>query len=119
MGSPDALYDYQLYQFVRWLYIESIQSDLAAALCRDWAFDQNRSTWLRSYCVAYLGEHGDASDLDNLEESLSEAHTAVEKADIISAIRKMEVSRRNATYGRAEAEGGLAARAVRFCKSAA
>lgn len=118
MGSPDAQYDYQLYQFVRWLYVENLQSDPAAALCRDWAFDQNRSTWLRSYCVAYLGEHGDASDLDNLEESLSEAHTAVEKADIISAIRKMEVSRRNATYGRAEAEDGLAARAVRFCKSA-
>jgi len=44
------------------------------------------------------------ANFDNLEASLAEARGPIDKSDIVSAIRNMEISRRNAIYGRIEAQ---------------
>lgn len=116
MGSNDAIYDYQLYQVVRWFFQERIRSDHVLALCRVWAHDQNRPVWLRSYCMAYIGRYGDRSDLEDLEAMYSRLGTPLERADAIAALRDMELTRRNAFYRYAEAEGGLVGRAVAAAK---
>lgn len=116
-GESAALYDYQLYQLVRWFHTEGLQSDAVTALCRIWSFDHNRPPWLRSYAIAYLGANGDGSDLENLEDYIVRAGSSTEKADVVAAIADMETSRRNAVYGRLSTEGGLPARAVAVCKS--
>ncbi len=120
MGSSGAsLYDYQLYQLLRWFHLEGLASPAVTALCRAWAFDHNRPVWLRSYAVAYLGENGDGGDLENLEDYIVRAGSGIEKADVAAALESLEIARRNAVYGRLAVEGGLAARAVAVCKSTA
>lgn len=112
----DALYDYQLYEFVRWFFQRGTRVDKMLAFCRLWVYDRNRPIWLRSYCMAYIGSHGDRSDLENIEAMYPELHTPLERADAIGALGGMELSRRNAFYSGAEVEGGLVARAVAVAK---
>lgn len=115
--SSDCIYDFQRYQVVRWFYCNQFEHLGMTAVSRALAFDHNRPVWLRSYAVAYLGCYGDQTDLERMEAEYGSFGTSVERADIVAALQRMEVSRRNALYGRAETEGGLVARAVVLVKS--
>jgi hypothetical protein len=116
MASEEAIYDYQLYEIVRWFWEEqNLPSDLLS-LCRKWAFDRNRQPWLRSYCVAVLGKAGDESDRDLVETQYSSATTDVEKAECVAALATAETGRRNAFYGRVRKDGDLVARAISLVK---
>ncbi len=117
MGSEEAIYDYQLYQLVRWFYDTKRGMEDVSALCRIWVHDQNRAQWLRSYCSAYLGEYGDKSDLERLESSYAGLGSELDRADAVAALRRQERSRRNAFYGRAKCDGEIVARAVNLVKS--
>lgn len=117
MQSSDCIYDYQRYQLVRWFYCNDIEHPSVVAMAREITFDHNRPVWLRSYATAYLGRFGDPMDLEQLEVEYGSVGTVLEKADVVAALQRMELARRNAVYGRAETEGGLVRRAIVLAKS--
>jgi len=63
-SSEDAIYDYQLYEIIAWFFRQKLFPEKLVNLCRLWATDKNRDSWLRSYCLAVLGSAGDQSDLE-------------------------------------------------------
>jgi reverse transcriptase-like protein len=115
-GSSYAIYDYQLYQILRWFWERNVFPDKLTELCRRWAFDRNRASWLRSYCIAILGKVGDESDLDAIESQYSAALTETQKAECVMALARLERGRRNAFYGRIKHDGELVACAIRYVK---
>lgn len=117
MASKEAIYDYQLYHLVKWFFEIEIFPDQLLQLCRNWAYDRNKATWLRTYCVSVVGAAGDISDLEKLEASYNTLTTELEKAEYITAVKRMETGRRNAFYGRVQADGDLVQRAIKVAKS--
>lgn len=118
-GSDEAIYDYQLYQILKWFYDLGINENNVIKLCREWISDHNRDPWLRSYALAYVGAFGSTTELTDFEESYSEAETELERADRVAAVRRMERSRRNAFYARVAGHGKLVSRAVAVAKERA
>jgi hypothetical protein len=117
VGSDEAIYDYQIYQVVRWFYEERVSNDRLQQLCRSWVGDQNRDQALRSYAFAYLREFGTAADWAQIEESYGEAVTDIERADRVAAVERLERGRRNGFYARVERHGRLVTRAVAVSKA--
>jgi hypothetical protein len=114
--SNEAIYDYQLYQIVRWFLERQSYPTNLTRLCREWAFDLNRAAWLRTHSLAVLGATGDASDLDNIEAQYA-GKGEIERAEIVAAIARMEVTRRNTFYGRIKNDGDWVRRAVQIVRS--
>ncbi len=117
MQSDDAIYDYQLYQIIRWFYKDDIEDDDVLQLVRKWVADRNRSFWLRSYALTYLGRFGDDADLEGIEQGYGEVASDIERADRIAALSRMEKSRRNGFYARVLRDGHYVERAVQIVKS--
>jgi hypothetical protein len=116
MVSPVAIYDYQCYQLLKWLYTENINNDLTLKYCRRIAGDFNRDLWLRSWAIAYLGNHGDIADLQSIESMYASCSSDFEKADCVMALSRMEHGRRNAFYSAIKGDGLLVDRAVQMVK---
>ena len=116
MISPSAIYDFQCYQILKWLYTEKIKNHLALKYCRGIASDFNRDLWLRSWAIAYLGSYGDNVDLESIESLYSASPTDFEKADCIMALSRMETARRNAFYSSVKGDGPLVDRAIKGVK---
>ncbi|MEX2206371.1 MAG: RNA-directed DNA polymerase [Myxococcota bacterium] len=116
MESIEAIYDYQLYQLLRWFTEGRLHSERVLRLARRWAFDRNRDPWLRDYSISYLGMFGEQSDLDAIEGRYLELASELEKATYVAALQRMEVSRRNAFYSRASGDGPLVERAIELAK---
>ena len=112
LGSPDAIYDFQFYQSLRWFFEQNYFAENVLSLCRAIAFDKNCGSWTRSYAIAILGEAGDSSDLEAIEEAYPTANFEVEKADLVRALAKMEKARRNTFFKKVEKDGFLIAQAA-------
>ena len=65
---------------------------------------------------AILQESGTTADLDRLEVSYGAVHDDLEKAQVLLALKRTEVGRRNAFYGRVAGDGPLCGMAVRLVK---
>ena len=116
MSSNEAIYDYQLYQIVRWFAdINRLPNELVS-LCRRWAFDRNRQPWLRTYSLLVLGRAGNEADLESMEEGYNTALTKCEKAEIVTCLERMEKSRRNGFYGKVKNDSDLVLRAIELAK---
>lgn len=116
MKSNEAIYDFQMYEILRWFYREDQKDEKVVELARVWSRDRNRDPWLRSYSIAYLGRFGDQTDLDELESGYADAVTEIERADRVAALRRAEKSRRNAFFARVSSDGLLVERSVRSAK---
>lgn len=116
MSSDEAIYDYQLYQLVRWFVDTHRLTDELVSLCRRWAFDRNREPWLRTYSLLVLAVAGNEADLEDIEQSYNTASTKCEKAEIVTCLHRMETSRRNRFYGRVRNDSDLIRRAVELAK---
>lgn len=116
MTSPSAIYDYQCYQLLKWLYTENIKNHLALKYCRGIATDFNRDLWLRSWAIAYLGSYGDIADLQSIESLYSACSSDFEKADCVMALSRMESGRRNSLYSSIKGDGLLVDRAIQIVK---
>ncbi|MGA3208036.1 MAG: RNA-directed DNA polymerase [Syntrophales bacterium] len=110
--SSDAIYDYQLFQIVKWFYERQNFPKRLIKLCRKWYFDRNKAIWLRSYCLAVIGVGGISADLEIIENSYGSATNELEKAEIITALTRMEIGRRNSFYGRVKGDGELVSWAI-------
>jgi hypothetical protein len=115
--SPDCIYDYQIYQIFRWLSLVGIppSADLVT-VARRLTFDNAKPSYLRAVCRTVLQDHGTMADLDRLEASYGEFHDDFERAQVLVSLKRMEMGRRNAFYGRVAGDGLLCARAVRLVK---
>jgi hypothetical protein len=116
MASSEAIYDYQLYELVRWFYGARAYPERLLRLCRQWATDMNRSPCLRAYCRAILGDAASSDDLDLLEAECAQATTITEKVEFIVSLAKMEAGRRNAMMGRYKGDGFLIQKAIEYAK---
>jgi hypothetical protein len=90
ISSPEAIYDYQVFQILTWF---NQHPPLPAALlspCREWSADRNRGLWLRTSARAILGRDGDQSDLETIENSYDVNFGDLECADIVDAMSRME-----------------------------
>ena len=116
MESNDAIYDYQLFELVRWFYGGNPYPDRLLNLCRRWAFDRNRSACLRAYCRAILGDAAESDDMDRLEAECSQAAETIEKIEFLVSLAKLEAGRRNAMMGRYKGDGFLVQKAIEFAK---
>jgi hypothetical protein len=116
MASPEAIYDYQLFQVVAW-FMESGDVPLRlVALCRTWNADKNRKLWLRAASRAVLGKYGDQSDLEVIESSYDNRLGETECADIVDSLARMEAGRRNSFFGRIGSDGDLVNRAIKHVR---
>lgn len=112
-GSRAALYDYQLFEIVRWFVLAKLAPPPALTdLCRKWWSDRNRAPWLRTWSLALLGELGALSDLENIEHRYGPGNTELENAEIVAALSRMEAGRRNAFYKKVGEDGDLIRRAI-------
>jgi len=116
--SDDAIYDHQIFRIAEWFWHRGILRSPLLAAARQWAFDRNRDPWLRSYALAILGAAGNRADLERVETSYGEATSDVERADIVAALKRMEVGRRNAFFGRVRGDGELVRRAIAAAQAA-
>ena len=117
MGSDEAIYDYQLHQIVDWFLEEGEAQEEVLALCRRWAFDQNRDPWLRESALLYVGKFGESSDLEMVEERFSEFSSDTDRSHCVLALSRLESGRRNAFFGRIKGDSELVSRAIRLVKS--
>jgi hypothetical protein len=117
MESDDAVYDYQLFEIMRWFYGAEEYPERLLRLSRLWAFDKNRYSCLRTYCLAILGDRAGSDDFDFIEGKYSQAQSIVEKTEIIVSLAKMETGRRNAIMGRYKDDGFLIQKAIEYVKT--
>ena len=117
LQSPDCMYDYQVYQIFRWLHsLGSPPSVGLITVARLITFDNARAFYLRAVCRLILQTHGSMADLERLEAGYGEVHNELERAQVLVSIKRLEVGRRNAFYGRVSGDGQLCERAIRMVK---
>jgi hypothetical protein len=92
LGSREALYDYQLFEIVRW-FVQACLSPPPELidLCRKWWSDRNRAPFLRTWSLALLGAFGEISDLENIEQSYGASNTELENAEIVQSWRMQKL----------------------------
>src|SRR5262249_20720792 len=96
LESQESVYDYQLFEIVRWCYEQTFRPARLLKLCRQWMSDRNRPPWHAAYRKAILGGAVDTSDFDFLEGQYATATTEIERLEILMSLSRMEVGRRNA-----------------------
>jgi hypothetical protein len=118
LQSPEAtLYSYQLYQIFEWLSeLQVAPLDRLLGILRRFVFDPGCEPHVRSICMKLLGDFGSTSDLLRLESYYSNARTPLEQCDVICALRRMEVGRRNSFLGRVQADNELTRRAALYVR---
>jgi len=113
--SEEAIYEYQLYLILKWLVDKRILAQGSLDFARHIMADHGKPLWYRSYAMAFVGEFGDAADLDSIEASYASAANDAERAIILCSIRRMAHQRRNSLYGRYGGDG-LNRLAVRWAR---
>jgi hypothetical protein len=116
LNSDDAIYEYQVYEIIKWFYLENRFSEEIMSVARRLAFDRNKTSWLRTYSLLILGENGMGADLERILECYQSATSQLEKAEIVAAISKMERNKRNAFYGQVKKDSDLVRRAIQVTK---
>ena len=109
-------YEYLLYQVLRWrLRQDDITSDLLD-LARQCAFRDVAARYVRAVARSAIGKWGNPADLEQLEHIYPATSSDLEKTEIICALSRMEIGRRNGFLGRAAGDGTLCSRAARLVR---
>lgn len=98
---------YQRYQVIKWFYEYKIVTPTILNLFRDLLRNPGTEDYILQFCVAYLGDFGDAADIDCIEKLYRKTTDIDTKATIIFSIRRMEKGRRNSIYNRAKSDDRL------------
>lgn len=118
LQAQESVYPYQAYQILKW-FAQSVKEMPAAVMkvARSLAFDNPEPFYLRSISRKLLGDHGTYADLERLLYSYENTASALEQSEIICNLHRMEKSKRNSFFGRAQKDGKLQGIAVRYAKS--
>ncbi len=118
LNSDEAVYPYQIYQIIEWISELPFEpSGNLIEIARRLSFDDSQPYYLRFICMKIIGDYGTFADLERLEDSYSSARNPLEQSIIMCCLKRMEKGRRNAFLGRAEGDGELNRRAVKFVRS--
>ncbi len=117
ISSQKAIYNYQNYLILKWLWDINAVTDNIIKFCRVIAKNHNCEQWLRSYAVAYLGKNGNKKDLEGIELMYSQSESVIGKADCIIGMHKVETGKRNAFYAAVQEDDPLIKRAVKHAKT--
>ncbi|MBL0350673.1 MAG: RNA-directed DNA polymerase [Elusimicrobia bacterium] len=118
IDSPEGIYDHQTFEILRWFFERASFPERLITFCRHSCFDANRAPWLRAYGLAILGSAGSPADIDRILSAYTTAESDLEKAQIVEALKRMELSRRNSFYGKIRDDSDLVRRAVIRAQSA-
>ncbi|GAB3587807.1 reverse transcriptase domain-containing protein [Hymenobacter daeguensis] len=101
--SEETVYCYQNYQLISWLNNRENLIMPWDVICRirAIAFNPHSPRYLKSVARKFIGNHGDISDFERLEE-LCKAATELEQAELICCLVKHEKGRRNTVFKRLE-----------------
>ena len=116
-SSDDAMYDYQVFQILRWMVEEEIGTESSPSLARAQVRDQSKPTWLRSYAFALLGQFGDDADFATIVSEFPRASTELQQAVVLCSLKKQSLMTRNAFYARFGSANLLSSLAVEWAKS--
>jgi hypothetical protein len=117
LSSPEAIYEYQVFQILRHFLEHSVFPDALLQYCRRIIRDGSFGSWVRTYTIAILGSGGRPADLEQLEALYPECADALQRSGVICSSRRMEHGRRNAFLGRVRDDGWLEQRAVRWVRA--
>ena len=115
--SNDAMYDYQIFQILRWMVQEGIGTESSLSVARAQVRDLSRPTWLRSYAFALLGQFGDDADFATIVSEFPRASTDLQQAIVLCSLKKQTPMARNAFYARFGSANLLSSLAVEWAKS--
>jgi len=116
--GPNSIYEFQTYQILEFL-IDCPDPDIKSMLSIARDFSKTaQPPYVRSLARNLLGTHGVPSDLERLYSEYPGALTDQEKADLLFCLRRLEASRRNALYARAEKDGGIIKTAIQLARKA-
>lgn len=116
LSSENAIYEYQKYQIIEaiGLHSNSVSESMLATV--KMILNKAKGRYLRAACRHLIGKFGDPADLDEIEESYSDAADEFERAEIICALARMEPGRRNSFLGRVQNEHTWTQRAARLVR---
>lgn len=106
--SDRATYEFQLYEALEWYFASKRRPGEAMLdVVRSAAFDDARPLYAKAVARALLGVHGVQGDLERLQATYTRAGGDLEKAELMCAVKRMELGRRNAFLSRAETDGEI------------
>lgn len=116
-SDAGALYAYQTYQILTWLFVSAPAGDeRAASAGRQYGFETGMPKYVRVIARRLLGRTGGPADLERLLSTYADVSDPVEQWELICSIRELERLRRNEFLGRAATDGffqSVAAEAIR------
>ncbi len=115
--SNEAIYDYQCYKILKWLYTENLSNEEVIKFCRNVCRNRNRDIWMRSYATAYLSKFGNYADIESFQATFANCTDDLERADFVMAMSKLEIGRRNTFFATIAGDSHLIDRAIKLAKA--
>ena len=116
LNSPDAIYEYQIFQILRHFYQQDLHHGEIMQACRRILLDGELAPWVKQYAIALLGKGGSPADLEQIEALYPETTDPLQRANLICSSYQMERSRRNTFLGRVRSDGWLEDKAARWVR---
>jgi hypothetical protein len=114
--NEELIYPYHKFYIIKWFFEQDLVSNRILTSVRH-QLNLNLKNETKNYCIAYLGENGDASDLDRIQKMYQSEVDNVTKSIIVLALRNLEKSRRNSFYSRVEEDNEFVSYAVKRAKN--
>lgn len=116
LNSPEAIYEYQIFQILRHFYQHDFNLEEILQFCRSIMHNGEFAPWVKHYAIALLGKGGSPADLEQLEAFYQESSDSLQRATLICSSCQMERDRRNAFLGRVRDDGWLEEKAARWVR---
>jgi hypothetical protein len=115
--SKQNVYDYQNHKILDWIFdnYAKIPNELMPFI-RDFALNGNHPEYLRISGLRALGKYGNIADLKSIQNRYKEVNSEYELAEIILAMKRMEVGRRNGFYKQIEEDNNWNKTAIKIAK---
>jgi hypothetical protein len=116
LSGDEIIYDYQLYLLLRLFYERRLPEPIVLEYARR-RVGVTASPLLRPHAVAYLGDHGDETDLVRLSRVLQEDVSSLGRATLLLGLRRDPGPIKNLWYGRCVGESAMVDRAIRLART--
>lgn len=116
LRDDNLIYPYQKFYIIKWFYEQERVNEKTLSAVRT-QLDEGLNQDAKNYAIAYLGDYGDASDLDVVQKMYREEGNSLTKAIIVISLRRMEKSRRNSFYSRVKGDNKFVTLAVDRAKN--
>lgn len=120
LESADNVYGYQVYQLLTWRTATTYTPSPALVnYVRQVVFSSMAPSYVKAVGREFIARYGSLADVDRLEEAFSETSSDLERAELVCAIRRMELGRRNSILARLRDESLFTTNAVALVRAGA